>query len=714
MRVAVWAIGAILLIALCGGCSQIPQGRSAVDDVTIRSGNALDSGDVADKIATAPTSKFLGLFRGVAYDYSIYDRNVLQRDLARVERYYRGHGFFEARVRAGRVLPTGQGHVRVEILVEEGRPTLNRNVKIVGIEGLPADVKTALKAAAATALPAGERFDEEAYKAAQATLRKTLTDRAYAYATVKSDSQLDLVTRTADYELTIKPGLTATIGDVTIVGLDPDGPRVQEIPEAPLLRAMNLTKGDPYSTAALDSATQAILDLEVLSSAQIIPNLHNPASRVVDLKVKVEPARLRQIRLGAGAEFDVIKTDLHVLAGWENHNFLGNLRDFTVDVQPGVVLYPLRIGNFVAPNNLLPEVRTRMQLKQPGFLEARTNLFIRPEVNVYALLVNANPTPNQPVIGYHELKNGIGLDRVWGKFYGSISYNIQLEDPFSYVGQRDSALTSLLIGFPQLTTSLDLRDDRVHPHKGVYLSNDLQVAGFGGYPRDVRVQPEVRTYVPLAKKITFATRASVGLLFASNYGDVVQNHLAEAVTDANKAARTRDIETAFFRGFFAGGPNSNRGFPIRGLAPYGVVPFLNPATAALQAANNCDPNATGYDPTACLSPIGGFTLWELSNEVRFTVTGPFAGAVFCDMGDVSPRAGSFRPDHLHLSCGLGARYDTPVGPIRLDIGYRIQPLQVLGFANESLAQQHDPTEAAPPKLLGLLPVAIAFGIGEAY
>jgi outer membrane protein insertion porin family/translocation and assembly module TamA len=87
------------------------------------------------------------------------------------------------------------------------------------------------------------------------------------------------------------------------------------------------------------------------------------------------------------------------------------------------------------------------------------------------------------------------------------------------------------------------------------------------------------------------------------------------------------------------------------------------------------------------------------------------------MGDVSPHVAgkgqAFRFDHLHLSCGVGARYDTPVGPIRVDIGYRVQPLQVLGFANETAAYNHDPSNGVQPTILGL-PIAIAVGIGEAY
>ena len=69
------------------------------------------------------------------------------------------------------------------------------------------------------------------------------------------------------------------------------------------------------------------------------------------------------------------------------------------------------------------------------------------------------------------------------------------------------------------------------------------------------------------------------------------------------------------------------------MAPHGFVPFLNPATAAQQNAANCDPTNPPLDPTTnqpipfdsakCSIPIGGFTLWEFSNEFRFGVSARF-------------------------------------------------------------------------------------------
>ena len=289
-----------------------------------------------------------------------------------------------------------------------------------------------------------------------------------------------------------------------------------------------------------------------------------------------------------------------------------------------------------------------------------------------------------------------------------------------------------MLSFPELVAHLDFRDNAVRPHKGIYLGNNFQVAGgiFGGSATDVREQPEVRTYVPIAHGLTFATRASVGFLWTSNYAKDWQTELensavtstplgpgaSPAAVAAQQAARTQlghDSQIMYFRGFFSGGPSTNRGFPILGVAPHGVVPFLNPATAAQQVQFSCDPGRPGFNAESCFLPVGGFTLWEFQNEIRADISGPLSAAFFCDMGDVSPNAADIRFGYLHLSCGVGAAYDTPVGPIRVDIGYRIQPLQILGFKNETDAANANPVNGMQPTILGV-PLAIAIGIGQAY
>jgi outer membrane protein insertion porin family/translocation and assembly module TamA len=719
-RAAIAKLAFLAAMALLHGCKTVPRGRSAVDEIQVRGASQLDDEDVIEKLATAESPKFLGLFQGVVYDYALFDRFVLQRDLARVEALYRSKGYYEVHARAGRVHPLDDKHVRVEILVEEGRPALVRSLHTDGLDGLPSSLTASANAAARERLPLGKPFVEEQFLNAEGNVRRALTDRGYAYAKVKSDAAVDIVRHAVEVVLTVTPGPRCTFGDVHIEGLG-------SLPEKNIRRTIDIKKGSFYSQKDLEDAQQALLDLGLFASVEVTPDIPSaPSSRappqeaqdqpvegpvspgmqgpalggpsVVPVRVKLEPSRIHTLRLGGGVEFDALKTAVHGLVGWESHDFFGGLRTFSVRFRPGVVLYPLRVNDIVAPTKPLFEERLRADFRQPGLFEARTIGFLRPELNIYPVLLDPDPPEDARVIGYAELRNAIGLERTIWKFYGALSYDMQVAYPFGYVGGRDPTLGLVTIFYPELYTTFDFRDDPVHPRKGIFLGNSLQIAGkvFGGSANDVKVQPEVRGYVPLTRRVTLAARATVGLLEPKSYG--YQVRARPSTFDPPSEAVTRDYQLTYFRGFFSGGPSSNRGYPLRGVGPYGVVPFLTPTTEAAKINAECG--------TECLSPTGGFTLWEASAELRISLSGPFSIATFCDASDVSPQTNDIRLSHPHLSCGGGARYDTPAGPIRLDVGYRIPGMQVIGGLT--------PDEKAPSTFVFGIPIALHIGIGEAY
>ncbi|MDB5214680.1 MAG: outer membrane protein assembly factor YaeT precursor [Myxococcaceae bacterium] len=732
----------VAAISVLGGCKSIPEGHSAVNRVTVRGSDKVDDDDIRDKMATTESTKFLMLFRGILFEYSLFDRFVFQRDLARVESFYRSKGYYDVHARAGRVFQIDANHVRVEVIVEEGPPVLVHTMHVDGLDGLPKIVVDAANKAATDGLPLEKEFVEEEFKKTEGSVRRALSDRGYAYAKVRSDAAVDIVTHRVDVVMTVTPGPKCVFGEIRIEGLGP-------LPDKQVRATIDIKPGKEYSEKDLDDAQQALLDLGVFASVELKPDIpgtpepppHKPGKSdeeqlgnkdangeqgkgtgtpgqggpplppgppVVPVLVKLEPSRLHTLRLGGGIEFDALKTDVHGLIGWESKNFFGGLRTFSVEFRPGIVPYPLRVNNLVAPNKFLPEEHLRLDFGQPSFLEARTKGFIRPEFNVYPVLINPNPLPNASVIGYGEFRDAIGLERGIWKFFGSLSYNDQIAYPFSYVANRDPNLSLIVISYPELYTTFDFRDDKIHPSKGIFLGNTLQVAGLGGNATDIKVQPEVRGYIPLyKKKLVLATRGTVGLIEAPNYGNVVETGPKNGNLGPDPAAATKDYQLTFFRGFFSGGPNGNRGYPIRGVGPYDIVPFLTPQTEAGQINAECRNTSTGalVVDERCRSPTGGFTLFELSGELRYVVSGPLSVAAFCDSSDVSPRPNNLRFDHLHLSCGGGGRYDTPAGPIRLDVGYRIPGMQVLGGLT--------PDEREPDRLLGI-PIAVHIGIGEAY
>ncbi|HEX9296605.1 MAG TPA: POTRA domain-containing protein [Polyangiaceae bacterium] len=705
-----------LLLLIGAGCARLPAGRYAIDSVDIERVDAEDErkvpeSDIEGKIATASSPKFLGVVRGFVFDYELFDRYVLERDLARIERIYRARGYYEAHVRAGRVERTKDGHVKVTIVVEEGRPVDVGDVRLGGITALPLDTSAAVLAAVRKHLQSGKPFDEGEYEAAQDDLIRALGDRGYAFAQVKGGAEVDLNRHVADVVLMVTPGETARIGKLTVTGLG-------DLPEKPVRRALDLSEGELYSTSKLESARRAILALGVFSDVEVTPVLTGSTSRTVPVNVRLVPSELHAVKAGGGIELDVIRTDLHLLGGWEDHNFLGGLRRLTIDTRPGVVLFPTRLPTLRKPTKPLLENRARAELRQPGFIEARTGGILRGEFNIYPvpLLWGDEEQPSDIILGYRDLSSGVGLDRTFGPFYASLFYNFQTSFPFSYAASLPKEFKKVVISYVDLQTNLDLRDDAIRPHVGLFVGNNLQFAGlpvtsnFRGtnadtlFPRDLRVQPEVRGYIPLAKKWTLALRATTGFLFPLDYGESLQSDVPSP----------DDIQLVFFRGLFSGGPNSNRGYAYRGVGPKQVVPIFVPGVIQLVPAciNNVDSLdcktaietfcKNNPDHIACKFPSGGLSLWEASVELRFPIIGELEGALFCDASDVSRFRYDIRLLYPHFSCGAGLHYQTPVGPIRLDTGFQIPGLQVL---------DRNPDPADQPSDQGW---AIAIGIGEAF
>jgi outer membrane protein assembly factor BamA len=690
------ALALVSALALAG-CIGIPKGRYVLDDVKVRNNRALDDDEILEKIATRESTRFLGLFPGIMYDYEVFDRYVLERDLERIERYYRARGYYGAKVRAARVFYAGRS-ARVYIVIEEGEPVLLRRVDVHGLEGLPPQIRKRADARVRARLELGVPFEEEAFEDAEKQLLLELADHGFARAKSKKAANVDLPHRIASAGFWIEPGDRARFGDVRIVGLGP-------LPEEPVRRAVAIQPGEPYSQSDIDEAERAILNLGVFASVDIEPDLeHAQNSDRVPLIVRVEPSRLRSVHLGGGVQFDSLKTDVHLTAGWEDRNFLGGMRRFQVETQPGVVLYPTRVPDFEAPERLLPMARLRVEFREPGFIERRTNAVVRAEGSIYPVFLSTDRDDETPVVGYRDVRLSVGLERSYWKFYSALTQNVQVSSPFTYVGEQDADLGTVLVSYPELFSTFDLRNDALTPHSGLYASNKLQVAGLGGDALDVKEQPELRAYVPVTRKITLAGRATIGLLFAANYGETVESNDQNGTSGgASHAEWVKDVQLMFLRGFFSGGPGSNRGYALREIGPHGIVPFYNPGQSTQELYSSCNPDSPDYSSAVCDLPLGGFTLWEASLELRYPILGPLQGALFADTSDVAPAVMNFRMNRPHLSVGPGLRYATPIGPVRVDVGYRIPGAQA-----PKSAQEYDPNE-----IFGL-PIAISFGIGESF
>jgi len=182
-----------------------------------------------------------------------------------------------------------------------------------------------------------------------------------------------------------------------------------------------------------------------------------------------------------------------------------------------------------------------------------------------------------------------------------------------------------ILSGPTMGLVWNTADDPFNPKKGEVVSLTVDQAGaiWGGAFSYYKMTAEAKKYIDIGWKTVFASRLKLGL------GDAIGS----------------DKNFPLFERFFAGGEKSVRGYGRRRLGPL----------------------STSGDP------LGGLSLVEGSLELRRPIWKELNGAVFLDFGQVSKRSFDVPVDDLQFSSGFGVSYATPVGPLRLDIGFPFKP-----------------------------------------
>ena len=190
----------------------------------------------------------------------------------------------------------------------------------------------------------------------------------------------------------------------------------------------------------------------------------------------------------------------------------------------------------------------------------------------------------------------------------------------------------------------DTRDKPLDAHRGFYQTADLGITGkgIGASANFARFLGQSAYYKEIGLGIVWANSVRLGLEHA--YGN-------------------SDVPTS--ERFFSGGGTTLRGFPINGAGPQRIVPFCSKPS----------------DPSTCANitvPIGGHELFVLNSEMRFPlpIMKNLGAVLFYDGGNVyrTINISRFISDYTN-TVGVGLRYNTPVGPIRVDIGHNLNPVR---------------------------------------
>ncbi len=188
----------------------------------------------------------------------------------------------------------------------------------------------------------------------------------------------------------------------------------------------------------------------------------------------------------------------------------------------------------------------------------------------------------------------------------------------------------------------DTRDKPLDAHRGTFstLSLGITPTAMGSSANFARLFGQFAYYKPV-RSIVFANSVRLGLAKSFDGSFIPTSQL-----------------------YFSGGGTSLRGFPIDEAGPQRIVPFC----AGLQNQTGCV-NVT--------VPVGGRELFILNSEVRFPlkIMKALGGVIFYDGGNVYSAINlpTFFNNYTN-TVGIGLRYSTPIGPIRIDLGHNLNPV----------------------------------------
>ncbi|RYZ09437.1 MAG: hypothetical protein EOO73_03845 [Myxococcales bacterium] len=721
-RFSLWRLLTSLTLAvLAFGCgSSLRERTVSTVTVTETSPSTVDLDDLLDGLATAAPRKLLWVER----ERDVYDANLVARDLERIERFYRAQGYYDVKVVAARVTAVGERQVAIEVDVTPGPRVTVRKVVSDASAILELSREARFEYKKVREPTPGQPFTESRLDRYETELLRTLKESGYAYAKVDVKATVDLNARAADILVSMKPGRLSRIGEIRVVGL-------KQIPESKVRAALSLERGALYSEEEQQDAKEALENMQLFTRVEVTPDLSNPEATDVPVLVTLQEDQLRRLTLGGGTIVDALKLEAHVRTGWEHKNFLGGARKLSIDVTSGVDLYPNRLENldrlFEKPTNAFWILESSVSLEQPAIFNGRTKGVIKAGFSRRPVLYSLKDTDvpeEQNVIGYHRPSGQVGLER---SFFGQRilfrpSYNLEARVPFMYQGTRPDGLDTVWVSFPRLFMLFqalpgDISEDRNKRDFSVSFRSTIELAGvsvdgrryLGGSVSDLKLEPEVRGVAPIfprrnhpeqrAGNLTIAGRLKFGFLLAPDYGRSLRTDNPDPSGNV-----TADQLKLLSRAFYSGGANSNRGYAQNGISPHGPVGFLVPTTI------NCvdEPEAAG-----CIRPLGGFTQWEASLELRYAALYPITLVLFADAADVSRDIGRLQFKYPHLSVGPGVRYESPVGPIRLDLGVRVPRAQAWGERDLPADNSHGPPPGQQPELLGF-PAALQLAIGDAF
>lgn len=593
--------------------------RYKVVSVEVKGNSYFDTLTVRERMGTIPAGR-------IVERYGRYSDDLLSRDKNAIEELYRSNGFRDVLV-TPEVVYNFQGKDRlvgVVINIKEGEQVYVNSLDISGVD-------LRLYEYVKSRVTSGEGQPYSAFNLA--TDRDNILN--FYYANGYPDATMEIAStpskqnaRRMDVQFQVREGRRQFVQDVEVNGLSATRPALVN-------SRIRLRPGNPLSLSSMVFSQRRLYDLGIFAKVDMA--LQNPQGSTREKRVlyQLEEASRYSVNGGIGAEFGRFGGSTNTLSGAAGQSA------FAPRVSLGVSrLNFLGLGHTVSLQGRLSTIESRVVLSYlaPQFQD-RQNLNL-------SLTALYDTSRNVRTFNSRRLEGALQVaQRFTRAFYVQYRYvvrRVSTDEVKIEPGLIPLFSQPVRVGLLATTLVNDRRDDPLNATRGSYTSIDLSFANKVLYSETAfgRVLARNSSYHRIGRDLVLSRNTTFG--YIGNYGDV-------------------DIPLP--ERFFAGGAVSHRGFPENQAGPR-------------------DPQ-TGF-------PIGGRALFFNQTELRIPfLRNNLGGVLFHDAGNIYSRIGdiSLRArqrsdsdfDYMVHAIGIGFRYRTPIGPIRLDFAYGLNSPRFFGY-----------------------------------